>query len=670
MELKDLTERFALGDEIGRGSIGVVYRAVDRVLDREVAVKCMRPELIEHRRHRPRFLREAAVCGKLVHPNIVPVIDVGRVGDAPALVMSLLAGRSLRTILRAGHLSRARLLSAFSQACNGVAFAHSRGIVHRDIKPAHVFVGDFGQVVLTDWGLAKVLKREAPSPAPTHRDVTRVGDIVGTPAYMAPEQAEGRLDAIDRRTDIYALGAVLYEILTGTRPYEGARSAEVLDALRDGPPEPPTVRAPHRGISASLEAVCLRAMARDPRDRFDNALDLAATLETVFDPHPAAVPEDRATDPAPVEAEDTATVPGDAVAARHLMEGRAEAAAFGRTLQGAEALRLQVRRLATALEPQSPRAERDELQRLEAELRERLDQAAWHLAQGVDHLEAAAVDPIHTFAARAGLATLHHDAWRAADAVGDRVSAGFHRSRAERWDDGPLSAELAGRAALSVRTDPEGVAVQVSQVDDGGSVWALGATLVEGLTPLSPRTISAARLRLRFEAPDGLTARLPLQAAAGTTQAVELYLPPSAAVPPGFVYVPGGRFVAGNDDAAPGALSPREVEVAGLCMARQPVTIDEYLEFVEDRLTVGADVEPLLPQTRGRALVIVEANRSVAWRDPGVSPQSPVHGISHHAALAYAAWLGRRLGAPVHLPTEHEWAYAAGAVDGRAFPWG
>ena len=158
---------------------------------------------------------------------------------------------------------------------------------------------------------------------------------------------------------------------------------------------------------------------------------------------------------------------------------------------------------------------------------------------------------------------------------------GRSRQRQHRWPalvgnertlDLPGSAFwVAGGEPLSVRTDPEGVAVQVTRVDDGGSVWTQGATLVQGLTPVSPRTISAARLRLRFEAPDGLTARLPLQAAAGTTQVVEIHLPPSAAVPPGFVYVPGGRFVAGADDLAPGATPPREVEVAGLCMARHGI---------------------------------------------------------------------------------------------------
>ncbi len=666
MDLRDLTERFELGEELGRGSVGVVCRARDRVLDREVAVKRMRADLINHRRHRPRFLREAAICGGLVHPNIVPIIDVGRVGDAPAIVMSVLAGRSLRTLLRAGHLSRRRLLNAFTQACHGVAFAHSQGVVHRDIKPAHVFIGDFGQVVLTDWGLAKrvALQEDAPPPP---RDVTRVGDIVGTPAYMAPEQAEGRLDAVGRRSDIYALGAVLYEILTGTRPYEGSRSAEVLEALREGPPEPPSVRAPHRNIPAALEAVCQRAMARDPRDRFENALDLAANLEGFFEPQ-GSPPDDRATDPL-MDAEETATVHADATAARHLAEGRAEAAAFEREVQAADALQVQAIRLRTALDAEAPRAARGDIHALEAQARRRLDQAAWHLGQAVDQLEQAAVDPMHTFAARAGLATLHRDAWRAANRAGDRVSAGYHRARAERWDDGPLSAELAGRAALSVRTLPAGARVEVTAIDDDGPIWRPGAVVVEGLSPLSPRTIGAARLRLRLESPDGLIARLPLRAAAGATQAVEVHLPRSADVPPGFVFVAGGRFLGGADDLAPGAGPPREIEVDDLCMARQPVTIAEYIEFLEDLLVVGADIEPLLPRSKGAPLVSLEA-ATVAWREASLSPQAPVHGVSHGAAQAYAAWLGRRLAAPIRLPTEEEWAYAAGGVDGRAFPWG
>ena len=646
----------------------MVFRAVDVLFDREVAVKVMRPHLATHRRHRPRFLREAAICGRLAHPNIVPIIDVGRVGKPPALVMSLLAGRSLRTLLRAHAVSLGRLIGALTQVCNGVAFAHSQGVVHRDIKPAHIFVGDFGQVVLTDWGLAKALVDQ---PAPTSNDVTRIGDIVGTPAYMAPEQGEGRLDQLDHRADIYALGAVLYEILTGTRPYEASGSAEVLQALREGPPESPSARAPHRDIDPGLEAVCLRAMSRDPRQRFDSALDLATNLDAWFEaPVQGATFADRSTAPAIIEAESTATVRPSPEAAQQLAEGRAEAAAFSRELQAADELRIHGRRLTTALTADATEEARDDVWRVESEARQHLEQAAWHLGQGVGRLEQAMLDSAQEPLARAGLAKLHRDAWQSAEAHHDVVSAGYHRARAERFDDGLLSAELAGRAALTVLTHPPGVRVSIATIDDRAPLWRPGPTLIEGVTPMSARTISAARLLLRFEAADGLTTRLPVRAEAGTTHVVRVHMPPSGHVPPGFVFIPGGRFVGGADDLAPGAAPLRDVELHDYCLARLPVTAAEYFGFLEDLLTVGANALAHFPRTRGKPMVTVRGGE-VQWLPRFDSPLgAPVRGVSHDDAKTYAAWLARRLGAPIRLPTECEWAYAAGAVDGRSFPWG
>ncbi|MCB9535021.1 MAG: SUMF1/EgtB/PvdO family nonheme iron enzyme [Myxococcales bacterium] len=676
MQLRDLTDRYRLEGEVGRGSIGVVHRAVDLVLDRQVAVKVLRSKLLDHARHRPRFLREAMICARLGHPNIVPVFDVGALSGAPCLVMALLAGRSLRTIIRSGRMSVARQLSWFTQVCNGVAFAHQQGIIHRDIKPAHVFVGDFGQVVLTDWGLAKAQRWPADeAPAPVSHEVTRVGDVVGTPAYMAPEQAEGRVASLDHRTDIYALGAVLYEILTGTRPYEASRSIDVLRALRRGPPDPPRQRAPHRNIPAALEAVCMQAMARDPGERFDSALDLAANIEAHFDARQAE-PQDRTSGSVvagpPQEAESTATqqMGPPAEAARHLADGRAEVAAFERQLRTARAWVAEAARLEATLPYEASRPERARAWKMLARARDTQEQAAWHLAQGVEALNRAAVDPIHRPDAREALARLHRDAWRAADEVNDIVAAAFHRARAEIHDDGPLAAELAGRATLTVNTVPPQVAVDFSACDDRGAVWSTGAQVHVGHTPLSGRTVNAARLVVRLRTDDGLSVRLPLRLRPGETRAVDLTLPRASHVPPGFLFVPGGRFIFGFDDHAPGAAEPRDTDVGSFCMARQPVTWEQYFEFLEDLLAVDADAAPHLPRVRESFMVTVE-DRRVTWKPNVYAPRgAPMRYVSHADAQAYAEWLGRRLGVTLRLPTEIEWEYAAGGADGRAFPWG
>lgn len=664
MQLRDLTERYKLIEEIGRGSIGIVYRALDRALERPVAVKVLRPELHQHRRHRPRFLREGMIGGRLGHPNIVPVFEVGcmEVGQykaAPCLVMALLAGRSLRTIIRSGRMSVARLLGWFTQVCNGVAFAHEQGVIHRDIKPAHIFVGDFGQVVLTDWGLAKS-RRTAETPAVEAREVTRVGDIVGTPAYMSPEQAEGRVAQLDHRADIYALGAILYEILTGTRPYEASRSVDVLRALRKGPPESPRERAPHRNIAPALEAVCLQAMARKASDRFDSALDLAANIDAHFEAHKGSI------DIKP--AEPTLVVEGpDGVA---LAEGRAEAAAFRRHIQAAQRMRTEAARREGALPSKAPRREREAAWRLGRQARDRYEQAAWHLAQADAKLSVAARQMTGDPEARRDLARLHHDAWRSAELNGEIVAAAYHRAQAEVHDEGELSAELAGRASLSVLSGGPRLAVDLYSVDDRGAVWTSGARLRIGETPLTGRTVRAARMTVRLTGDDGFNTRIPLRLVPGESRMLEIEVPPSRHIPPGFVFIPGGRFVFGADDHAPGVAPVEHLDVSSFCVARQPVTWDEYFEFLEDLLAVGGDAQRHFPRSKGQPLVVVGDHR-VRWRQNIEAPSgAPMRWVSHEDAQAYADWLGRRLGMPLRLPTEHEWAYAAGAADGRIFPWG
>ncbi len=710
--LHPIDARYVREQEIGRGSIGIIYRAQDRLLSRTVAIKLMRPELRGQERQHTRFIREAQLCGRLGHPNIVPIYDVGLIDAGPALVMALLAGRSLRTIIRTTQVRMGRMLSWFTQVCNGLAFAHDQGIIHRDIKPAHIFVGDFGQVVLTDWGLAKSMRAGQPAedlpPGFDAGEVTRMGDVVGTPAYMAPEQAEGRVRAVDHRADIYALGAILYEILTGTRPYEASRSDEVLREVRRGKPEPPRQRAPHRDIPAALEAVTLKAMARDPAQRFQSALDLAANIEAQFESRavaregrrPSNSPETvplmrRPTDrppsspPGPVAPEPTAPgevrpkpAPGREPAAlasvslvpdqtasdpeTALAEGRAEANAWLRHWQEAQSLAAEARRLFANLPPEPHRRLLSDLWRIESHSRDALDRAAHHFVQAIESLGKAGAGA----EARVALARLHRDAWRAAEAHGDPVSAQYHRVRAEALDDGALAGELARRSALSVHSEPTGAVVDLSSVDDRATVWTPGARLRLGTTPLSSRTVSAHRAWLRLTAADGLAARMPLRLEPGESRIVEVHLPPSHRVPAGFLFVAGGRFLMGADDRAPGAGAPREADVPSFCMARAPVTWEDYFEFIEDLLAVGGRAEPHFPRRNGRPVVRVEHHR-LAWLDDVFAPPgSPVRFVSQDDALAYATWLGRRLGTRLRLPSEVEWEYAAGAADGRAYPWG
>jgi len=293
--------------EIGRGGMGRVLALVDQHLDREVAVK----ELKDPRRGlggapsnaELRFVNEARIAGQLEHPSIVPVHELGRRSDGSLYyTMKLVRGRALHVAIRqAGGLAgRLELLGHFLDLCQAIAYAHDSRVIHRDIKPANVMIGSFGETAVLDWGLAKVLgapellsSGEEPDAATSSTSTsspssnrpisgvpsshTQYGQALGTPSYMSPEQAEGRLEQVGPESDVWGLGAVLYTLLTGKPPFTGASVAETLEAVRSKPVVPVLEVEPE--APRELAAICERALRRDITQRYPNAQALAAEVD-------------------------------------------------------------------------------------------------------------------------------------------------------------------------------------------------------------------------------------------------------------------------------------------------------------------------------------------------------------------------------------------------------
>jgi serine/threonine-protein kinase len=286
-------DRYTLRRLHATGGIGQVWLACDEALGRDVALKELRPEKGLHPAALARFLEEAKITSQLQHPSIVPVYELARGGDGkqPFYTMRFVGGCTLNDAIGAYHREREtagvgplalrELLNAFVDVCNAVAYAHSRGVIHRDLKPANVVLGDYGEVILLDWGLAKArgsaesdssLLPVALTPE-EGRGETVQGQVLGTPGYMPPQQAAGRLDLVDERSDVYGLGAILYVILTGQAPFPGSDRQQVLMQVMREPPV-----APRRLVAetpAALEAVCLKALAKRPADRYGSASELA-----------------------------------------------------------------------------------------------------------------------------------------------------------------------------------------------------------------------------------------------------------------------------------------------------------------------------------------------------------------------------------------------------------
>ncbi len=276
----DDPDRYEQINEHARGGLGRIVRAVDRRLGRTVAVK----ELLRRDDwHEARFVREALITARLEHPGIVPVHEAGRWpnGD-PYYVMKLVEGRTLKELM-ASHTSareRLALLPHVIALADAVGYAHSEGVIHRDVKPSNVIVGAFGETIVVDWGLARDCKDAIPEASPelvmaTGSGVSTIsGKIVGTPAYMAPEQARG--EVVDARADVYAIGAVLYELMAGKAPHADETPKAMLDRVIAGPPVTLAIAAP--SVPNDLADIVGKAMERDPDARYTNATALAEDL--------------------------------------------------------------------------------------------------------------------------------------------------------------------------------------------------------------------------------------------------------------------------------------------------------------------------------------------------------------------------------------------------------
>ncbi|MBI3099562.1 MAG: SUMF1/EgtB/PvdO family nonheme iron enzyme [Planctomycetes bacterium] len=484
-------DKYTFQKEVGRGGIGRVVAAVDNDIRRVVAIKMLGedapPEMME------RFLREARLTGRLEHPNIVTVHDLGvlpfgekeaEAGRQPYFCMRFVRGRNLGEILAAcvrgdeatrKTFTRPRLLSIFQQICMGIAFAHDHGVIHRDLKPQNVMIGDYGETLIVDWGLAKAIGTDDPQKDPARAallapaaepTLTQDGDIVGTPTYMSPEQAQGQNAQVDERSDIYALGAILYEILTWHPPYEGRSVFDVLQMVRDGALTPPTRRLseisrrepvmgervdpPPAGytppaivssanmpsadpIPRELETICMRAMAFRREDRFPSARALHDEIQAFLEGarererlHQLAEEQVRA---------------GEEFVAKH-RQGKADLARARQTCADI------ARRYAgweTPNEKHPLWETEDRIDALEQEVITHFTGATARFTMALgfekDHPRA-----------RAGLADLYWEKFAEAEGAGNEKAMLFNRQMVELYDDGWYKARLVGDGTLSVET--------------------------------------------------------------------------------------------------------------------------------------------------------------------------------------------------------------------------
>lgn len=266
--------RYVLDEEIGRGAMGTVYRATDPLIERTVAVKTVHLSKLDDGSLEPRmrFLREAKAAGRLTHPGIVAVYDVGELEDLAFIVMEFVEGRSLKEVLEAGDpVPLATAAEIVRQAADALAAAHRSGVVHRDVKPGNLMLTRTGTVKVTDFGIARIDQSQR----------TRTGVLVGSPGYMSPEQLSGK--QVDGRSDVFALGSLLYELATGRGPFDSERPEDVLELMTNivsRPHVPPSSVAP--SVPQSVDAIVNRALKKNPAERYATADAMSADLRAAL----------------------------------------------------------------------------------------------------------------------------------------------------------------------------------------------------------------------------------------------------------------------------------------------------------------------------------------------------------------------------------------------------
>jgi serine/threonine-protein kinase len=675
---KTIDERYQMLGEIARGGMGRILKAHDTEIGREVAVKVLlggkeAPENLIRR-----FWMEVQATGQLEHPSIIPIHDVGRLASGELFyVMKKLSGQTLADIIQQlrdgearseGEFTRVRLLTIFQQIAYAVAFAHARGVVHRDIKPANIMVGRYGEAMLLDWGLAKIVEQQAdgddqlPRVKTLGRYVagsTVSGTITGTPQYMSPEATSGQPEQITTKSDVYGLGAVLYEILTFEPPFPDLGFVPTVVKVRKAEFMPPRELAPHRAISEELEELVLNAMSKDPHQR-PNARSLADAIGVFLEG--ARERERRSTE-----------------ARQFVREGRRATDKWKQLKLELQTAESESKRLAKEVPPSAAVERKQPIWALE----DRVSELKIEAISAFEESEAAFLRALGEVPdekeARSALASLYFARFGEAERARDGEAQRYYRNLVARYDDGNWSRVLAGDGSLQIINALHDVEVSIARMESHQRILRAGESRRLGRGSIGRFDVPIGSYLLTFKRFGERDVHRPVLIGRTESVTVHFTFRSSLEIGEAFVLIPEGPAILGGDSIAHGGLDRRVLEIGEFAIARFPVTCEEYLAFInalaEESLERAQQHVPRARAQEGHYWRYNREERRFVY--PEKSPGGhtwvgtlPVTAISMEDAEAYLAWRSSLTGESLRLPHENEWEKAARGVDGRFFPWG
>ncbi|MEC8050139.1 MAG: bifunctional serine/threonine-protein kinase/formylglycine-generating enzyme family protein [Myxococcota bacterium] len=703
---------------LGQGGMGEVRRVLDPTLNRHVAMKILHPNAMKNPHLMARFIEEVQVGAQLQHPNIIPVHELGVLDDGRLFfTMKEVKGREFSKAIHEVHEASqngkwgvtddgwnfTRLIEVFRQICSAMAFAHTRGVVHRDLKPANVMIGSFNEVLVVDWGIAKVMGADANR----YKDIesvvtkrsedadlrTKYGSVTGTPSFMAPEQAMGNPDDIDERSDIYALGAILYYILSGNAPYTGTSAKEVLKRLLANSPktlqrrkssedfnpgkvsffeEATQVARSGPPLPEDLIDACEKAMSRDKTKRYQTAHALGHAVQQWLDGskkrHRAHV---------------------------WVAEARETASKAWRCREDADALILEIAQAEADLAKDVLLTEKYPIWELESELTALREEHVELTAKRQRLLQRALIECPDSVEALEELLSdcvdRHRDATQNRKSALARSIASEARGYLEQLPDtstskGTGNAYFAGLATISLELT-EGVNILLDRFEESKKRMVAQPTSSIHAERYEKR-MPVGSYQLRLESPQHDPVVYPFQLNFGVDWdsrepgAIDvnkpLTLPPQGEVGGGNRYIPEGWFHAGGDPDAPNSLDEKRIWADGFVISETPITHGQYLNFINALVADhGKEEADLWIPREQSSSEDAKGEALYNWNNGGYThPKGeaylahPVTNITWYCGVAYSQWLSQSTGKSWRLPLELEWEKAARGPDRRRFPWG